>query len=262
VSTRVEQSDGSCYHPPMFAIVRAYLRATKSFALPGMLRHFLWPVLASVGLWTVAGLLFWDKVAGLLLHLARHWSTLAGWTSEGSVGRHAATTGIQLALYLVSVPLALATAVLILESVALPIILDKVAKAEYPHVERRKGGSQWHSLRSTLVSFLLALGIAVVTLPLWLIPGVGVAISLLLSSWLNYRSFRYDVLMNHADAQELETLPRDHRVRLFILALGAGTLTLVPVVNLLAVPFAALAFAHYLLRALQTQRESATSPGR
>ena len=245
----------------MVAIVRACLRATKSFALPGMLRHFLWPVLASLGLWTAVGILFWDKVAGWLLHFAQHWSMLARWTPEGGAGRHVAAAGIKLALYLLSVPLALGTAVLILESIALPMILEKVAKAEYPTIERRKGGSQLQSLRNTLASFLMALGIAVVTLPLWLVPGLGVAISLLLSSWLNYRSFRYDVLMNHADAHELEALPKQHRVRLFLLALGAGTLTLVPVLNLLAVPFAALAFAHYLLCALQVGRESAVSPG-
>jgi CysZ protein len=246
----------------MIAIVRAYLRAIKSFALPGMLRHFVWPVLASLGLWTVVGLLSWNRLAGWLYRLARHWTLLATWLPEGGAGQHAAKTGITVSLYLISVPLALVTAVLILESVALPFILDKVAKAEYPQVERRKGGSQLHSLRNTLVSFLIAIVVAILTLPLWLVPGLGVAISLLLSSWLNYRSFRYDVLMSHADARELQSLPRQHSVRLFMLALGASTLTLVPVLNLLAVPFAALAFTHYLLRALQTARESALTPGR
>jgi uncharacterized protein involved in cysteine biosynthesis len=246
----------------MLAIARAYVRATKSLALPGMLRHFLWPVLASIGLWTCVGLLFWNKIAGWLLHLARHWGSLARLTPEGGTGHYAATTGIQIALYLVSVPLALSTAVLVLETLALPLILDKVAKAEYAQVERRKGGSQLASIRNTLVSFLIAIALAVLTLPLWLVPGLGVAISLLLSAWLNYRSFRYDVLMSHADKNEIETLPRAHTARLFVLALGASTLTLVPVINLLAVPFAALAFTHYLLQALQVARQSASTPGR
>jgi CysZ protein len=246
----------------MLAIARAYVRATKSLALPGMLRHFLWPVLLSIGLWISVGLLFWNKIAGWLLHLARHWNMLARLTPEGGTSHHAATTGIQVALYLVSVPLALSTAVLILETLALPLILDKVAKAEYAQIERRKGGSQLKSLRNTLVSFLIAMGIAVLTLPLWLVPGLGVVISLLLSAWLNYRSFRYDVLMSHADKHEIEVLPKAHTLRLLVLALGASTLTLVPVINLLAVPFAALAFTHYLLHALQAARGSTAAPGR
>jgi len=246
----------------MLGIARAYLRAVKSFALPGMLVRFLWPVLASTGLWLVLGIVFWDKLAALLVGVAQRSSTLAAWVPAGSATRHAATASVKLALYLLSAPLALVTAVLILESVALPFILDKVAKAEYTQVERRKGGSQWHSLQNTLVSFLIAIGVAVITLPLWLIPGAGIVISLGLSAWLNYRSFRYDVLMNHADAEELVSLPKAHRVRLLLLALGASTLTLVPLVSLLAVPFAALSFAHYLLRALQTSRQSPAWPGR
>jgi CysZ protein len=244
----------------MLGIARAYLRAVKSFALPGMLRHFAWPVLVSAGLWLGLGIAFWERLSGLLLRFALRSSLLASVAPTGSTAHQTAAVSIRFALYLLSVPLALVTAVLVLETIALPFILEKVAKAEYPHVERRKGGSQWHSLQNTMVSFLIAVGAAVVTLPLWLIPGVGVVISLALSSWLNYRSFRYDVLMNHADAQEIASLPQAHRIRLMVLSVGASTLTLVPVLSLLAVPFVALSFAHYLLRALQTSRESLTSP--
>jgi CysZ protein len=162
-----------------------------------------------------------------------------------------------LALYFASVPLMLTTAVLILEMVALPIILEKMATLEYPQLERRRGGSQWTSIRRTVVSFLLAVGLTVLTLPLWLVPGAGAVFSWLLCSWLNYRAFSYDVLMSHADAAELEDLPKRHRGRLLVLALGAGALTLVPIANLLAVPFAGLAFAHYLLCQLKLARDAA-----
>ena len=81
-------------------------------------------------------------------------------------------------------------------------------------------------------------------------------VSLTLSAWLNYRSFRYDVLMKHADAMELQSLPRTHRGRLFCMALVAGTLMLVPPVNLLVVPLVGLSFAHYLLHALHRSRQA------
>ena len=137
---------------------------------------------------------------------------------------------------------------------ALPFILEKVAKADYAEVERRKGGSQWKSLRNTLVSFLVAAAVAIPTLPLWLLPGIGLVLSIGFSAWLNYRSFRYDVLVNHADQREIEALPRTHQGRLLMLSIGGATLTLIPLLNLLAVPFTALAFTHYLLWALQQAR--------
>jgi uncharacterized protein involved in cysteine biosynthesis len=239
----------------MIAVLRAYGRALRSMLRPGVLRHFLWPVLASAVLWVGAGLVLWGKLTRVLVGLVRHWPVLAARLPAGGGAEQALSTSIHFCLYMLSVPLMLVTSVFILELVALPIILDKVAASEYAHVERRSGGSQWQSLRNTVVSFLIAGAIAIPTLPLWLIPGVGVAVSLTLSAWLNYRSFRYDVLMKHADARELQTLPRAHRGRLYGMALAAGMLTLVPPVNLLVVPFVALSFAHYLLHALHQSRQ-------
>jgi CysZ protein len=239
----------------MLAIFRAYARALRSLFLPGLLRHFVWPVLASVAGWLTLGVVFWGRISRGLAGLVQHWPALRSHLPSGGVGEQSLAASIHLALYFVSLPLMYMTAVLLLEIVALPMILDKVARVEYPQVECRHGGKQWTSIRRTVVSFLIAVGIIVVTLPLWLIPGVGAAVSFALSSWLNYRSFPYDVLMKHADAAELHTLPKRHRGRLLLLALGAGTLTLVPLVNLIAVPFAGLAFAHYLLRELQVERQ-------
>jgi len=242
--------------PLMISIFRAYGLALRSMTRPGMLRHFLWPVLASAVLWVGAGLALWGRLTRVLIGVFQHWPALAARLSSGSGAERALSTSIHFALYLLSIPLMVVTSVLILELVALPIILDKVADSEYAHVERRRGGSQWQSLRNTAVSFLIAAAIAIPTLPLWLIPGVGVAVSLTLSAWLNYRSFRYDVLMKHADAQELQALPKAHRGRLFCLALVAGTLSLLPPINLLVVPFVGLSFAHYLLHALQKARQA------
>ena len=241
----------------MIAIFRAYGRALRSMLLPGMLKHFLWPVLASAVLWVVAGLALWGRLTRVLVRTVQHWSFLSARLSSGSGSESALSASIHFALYLFSIPLMLVTSLLILEWVALPIILDRVAETEYAHVERRRGGSQWHSLRNTVVSFLIAAAIAVPTLPFWLIPGVGVVVSLTLSAWLNYRSFRYDVLMKHADPQELQSLPRVHRGRLFCMAFVAGTLMLVPPFNLLVVPLVGLSFAHYLLHALQKSRGEA-----
>lgn len=237
----------------MFGMLRAYARAATSLARPAVLAHFLWPVLLSAGAWITVGVLSWERVAHFLAGLiVRHHISLTAATRQAS--ETALVASLKVALYLISIPLALATALLLVELVALPFILDKVARIDYPRLEARHGGSQWQSLRNTLVSLAVAAGVAVLTLPLWLVPGGGVLVSLALSAWLNFRSFRYDVLMKHADPRELAALPAAHRGRLLLLSLGASTLTLLPGLNLLAVPFAGLAFTHYLLPALERSR--------
>jgi CysZ protein len=236
----------------MLGILRAYLRSIHSLLRPSVLFHFLWPVLLSTAGWLTAGILWWDGLARVLAGFFRHHlpMLLAGHPdTELALG-----TALKVALYFISIPLALSTALLLVEWVALPVILDQVARTDYPRLEQRHGGSQWQSLRNTLLSSAIAAAVAILTLPLWLLPGVGVAVSASLSAWINYRSFRYDVLMKHADTLEIVALPTAHRGRLLLLSLGAATLILVPVLNLFAVPFAGLAFAHYLLHALELSR--------
>jgi CysZ protein len=240
----------------MAGVFRAYVRAIRSLTQGTVLAHFLWPVLLATAAWITAGVLWWDRLARVAAGFAKHYVPLTA--AKRAMAEQALAASLKVVLYLASVPLAMMTSILILELVALPIIIDRVARTDYPGIEARHGGTQWQSLRNTLVSTAIAVAIAIVTLPLWLLPGVGVAISLALSSWLNYRSFRYDVLLKHADVRELASLPAAHRGRLLMLSLGAGLLSLVPGPNLLAVPFAGLAFAHYLLPALERSRTSAT----
>lgn len=47
----------------MLKILRAYARAVRSLFLPGVLRHFLWPVLAAIGVWLVLGIVFWARLS-------------------------------------------------------------------------------------------------------------------------------------------------------------------------------------------------------
>lgn len=228
----------------MVGILRAYALALRSLVRPVVLAHFGWPPLVAALGWAALGYTYWDRVARVL----------AGLLARGHAAQPAVAVSLKIALYLMSVPFALVTTILILELVALPFILEHVAGREYPALARRHGGSLRGSLRNTLVSFGVAAALAIVTLPAWLLPGAGAIISIALSSWLNYRSFRYDVLMSHADRAELAELPRAHRPQLLAIALGTGLLALVPLVNLLSAPLAGLAFAHYLLDVLGKTR--------
>jgi len=104
-----------------------------------------------------------------------------------------------------------------------------------------------------VLQFLVLL---VLSLPLWLIPGVGLIISLVLTAWLNQRAFRYDALMAHADGFEMKDLPARHASGLFGVGLFGAVMAHVPLINLFAPALSGLAFVHYLLSALRVSRQN------
>jgi len=103
----------------------------------------------------------------------------------------------------------------------------------------------------TTVLFVFAL---LLSLPFWLIPGVGLIVSVLLTGWLNQRAFGYDALMLHADGDEMRRLRADQRVPMLALGGACALLGYVPVLNLVAPAYSGLAFVHFLLEALRRER--------
>ena len=117
-----------------------------------------------------------------------------------------------------------------------------------------KGGSQTGSIWNAMTSVLQFMVLLVLSLPLWLIPGAGLLISLLLTAWLNVRAFRYDALMKHADTYEMKQIPAEQSSGLFGVGLVGAAMAHVPVLNLFAPALSGLAFVHYLLSALRVAR--------
>jgi uncharacterized protein involved in cysteine biosynthesis len=113
------------------------------------------------------------------------------------------------------------------------------------------------SIASQLVAVVVFLVGWVVTLPLWLIPGMIIVLPVLLSGYLNYRGYSYDALSAHAGAEELDAVLAGERSGLYLVGVVAGLLAFVPVLNLIAPAYAGLAFIHYGLEALRRARRTA-----
>ncbi|MEC5399981.1 EI24 domain-containing protein [Uliginosibacterium sp. H1] len=238
----------------MQAILRAYARALRSLSQPGLLWHLVWPTLLAIALWVTVGILFWADATAALLSILQRWPVVGGWLNDGETVRVATGFVINLLLFLLSVPLIFVTAAIIVAVVALPFMLDRVARSDYADLEQRRGGSFAGSVFNALWALLVFLVVAFFTLPLWLVPGLGILLSVGLSAWLNQRCYRYDALMAHADRNEMKAVPRRHRGSLYLLGIGAGVLAFVPVLNLFVPAFTGLAFVHYLLEALRIDR--------
>jgi len=139
----------------------------------------------------------------------------------------------------------------------LPLMLKHVAAADYPDLAKQGQdsivASTWNSVWAAA---LFVIG-WVVTLPLWLIPGLGLFLPLFWMAWLNRRTFAYDALAEHATGSEWRELRKLQALPLLMLGFAMAALTHVPFVGLLAPSLSALAYIHFCLESLRRLRQGA-----
>lgn len=240
----------------MREIFLALGRALRSLTRRDVLLHLLWPSLASLVIWVTLAIFFWNPIVMAVIGWIEGWSFAHDWLTASEAG--AATTAfvVNLSMVLALLPLIYVTAVVLLAVFALPMLLERVATRDYADLERRRGGSNLGSAWNAVVAGLLFFVALILSLPFWLIPGVGLVASVALTGWLNQRAFGYDALMLHADREELRRLPRQLRQSMLLLGGGCALLAYIPVVNLVAPPFCGLAFVHYMLASLRRDRQT------
>jgi uncharacterized protein involved in cysteine biosynthesis len=234
----------------------AFGRALRSLSRPAMIWHLVWPTLAALLLWGELAWFFWDEASATLIGWFQQWTWLHQLMDRTQFVSVAALATANILLAILFVPLIYATALMLVALVALPLMLERVAPADYPDLEKRKGGSMAGSVWNSLFALLVYLAAWLVTLPLWLIPGAGLLLPVVLSAYLNQRAYRYDALMQHADAEEMNRVFRQERGGLWLVGIVAGLLAYVPVVNLVVPAYAGLAFVHYCLSALRRMRRA------
>lgn len=240
----------------MHDVLKAFGRAVRSLAQPAIVWHLIWPTVVSLAVWMVVASYFWGDVSVWIVEMFRYLPGLQRWVGEEQSGSAVATAAVKVFLWLLLVPLIYATALLIVATVALPLMLERVAKRDYADLDQRRGGTIGGSIANATIATLVFLAAGLITFPLWLIPGMAVVLPLLLSAYLNQRAYRYDALMQHADAQEMRAVVAGQRRGLYLVGVGAGLLAYVPFLNLLAPAFAGLTFVHFCLEALRRHRRS------
>lgn len=159
--------------------------------------------------------------------------------------------------WLVVFSLAYLTAMLLAAIFVVPLLVNEIGAREYPDVARMGEDSL---VASTGNSLIAATGFVVGwvgTLPLWLIPGMALALPIYWLAWLNRRTFAYDALAAHATRGEWKTLFEKHHGNMLLLGVLLGLMAHIPFVGLLAPAFAALAYVHYGLEALRRERDGA-----
>ena len=222
---------------------------------------------------------FWEGAIATVRATLESWrliESLLQWLD--TMGLQAFRSALAAIVVLAAVlPVVLLLSLLLVALCMTPAIVGLVAQRRFPLLERKKGGTLLQSAAASIGATLLALLLIVLSMPLWLIPPLVMVLPQLIWGWLTYRVFGFDVLAEHASAEERRTLLKAHRTPMLAMGVISGYLGAVPsliwaisgVAGVIFAPFVVLVaiwlytlvfafstawFTHYALAALQAHR--------
>ena len=231
----------------MIAIANALRRALPLLFTARIIALATLPLLVAVIVWIGIAVMAWNPVTEAIARLFS--------SAEPGAWQRFAADAIAALMF---VALAVVTALTAIAVLTMPVIVKIVAARHFPTLEAKRGGTLAGSIRNASVALAVFVVLWLLALPLLVLPPVYVVASLLLNAWLSQRMFRYDALAEHASEQEMASILRDNRSRLFGLGVVLSPLSLVPIVNVLVLPiYAGIAFTELCLSDLARLRARA-----
>ena len=255
---------------------------------PRMLAYVLVPVLGFLLLLGLASWLWWDEAQGSLLR----WVSGMAWVAhlQTQLAQHtepmawlrgllATLIGLAVAMLLMSAVMLVLVLVVLAAVLLAPVVARDVARRRFPALARRGDVTFVRALGWSLRSLGQALLMLLVSVPLWVIPGVHLLVPPLVWGWLNSRVMSFDALSEFASRSELQQLLQAQRKALLTMGVLAALLGAAPavvwasgvvfaalfvvlmplavVIYMAVLVFSALWFAHFGLACLQEMRGDA-----
>jgi hypothetical protein len=242
----------------MLRLFKALIRSLLDLFHPKMLLLLLVPPVLSLIVWGGLGFVFWDSLLTISQSIGEKFlftQSIPPWMMEwfAVTPTSVATALAAVIAVLLILPMAVLTSMLITSVVAMPVVLAYVGKS-FPGLEKRGSSVLVGSFKNLFKSSLIYLLLWLISLPFWMIPGLGVALPLLLNGYLNYRLFAYDALGDFASPRELKVLLNRKRVDFLLLGVITSALLLLPPLFLILPIYSALCFARYSLLELHDLR--------
>jgi len=241
------------------SILEAYRRALASQLQPGMLLLAIGPVLAAALFWAF---IMWWKWATLFAAVDSLLKTLP--YVERLIDRlviygFSVVPGVLALWVLIAlfIPLTLVSALGFISVVGMPLMLKHVAARDFATLEARRGGSLAGSLGNSVGALVKFILLALLTFPIWFIPLFGWLVLPMLLGRLNTLVLRYDALAEHASTEELKRLCGERNRSWGWLGFGGALLNIVPFFWFFSTTLTGLAFIHYGLNALASERGNA-----
>lgn len=206
------------------------------------------PVLVAVGVFVLLLATALQPLAAQFVLMApATWLTSIGWTGVAEIFAWVAA-------WLMIFAMSYGAAALFSGLVIVSRLVDWLGRSAYPQVRRHGSDrliqSVWVSASSTVVYLLGWL----VTLPLWLIPGLAFVLPVGWLAWFNARTLTFDALTGHADDNEIRMLRRRYRGSFFVLGAVGALMAHIPILGFFAASFTALMFAVASLEVLSLVR--------
>jgi hypothetical protein len=266
-------------------LLDAFWRAAAYCLHPRVILLSLAPLLLAGGLALALGYFFWEPAVAGVRTTLESWSLLAAllkWL-DGVGGEGLRALVAPLVILALALPVIVTLSLLLVALMMAPALVSLVVRRRFPELDAKHGAAGWQSVLWSLGCTLVALCALVLSLPLWFVPPLVLILPPLIWGWLTCRVMAFDVLAEHASADERRIVLRQQRWPLLVIglvcgylgaaptliwAIGAATLILAPLLVLVSVwlytlvfAFAALWFAHFALAALQRLRELDAAQG-
>jgi hypothetical protein len=208
----------------MRAVLVAWARALRSQLSPRIVLLSLLPLLLSVALW---GGLMWLWLQPLVDYVQTLFMHYDGFGASNEVLARVGlgmlkTLVVPLVAMLLLLPLMIMTSLVFMGVAAMPAIARHLARRRFPDLEKKQGGSFLGSLGVNLGGLALFALLWVLSLPLYLFPPLALLAQVALWGWLSARVFGYDVLAEHASAEERATILRARRWPLLAIGMVCG----------------------------------------
>ncbi|MBL7670376.1 MAG: EI24 domain-containing protein [Bdellovibrionaceae bacterium] len=234
-------------------------RAFVSLLIPKIWWYILLPILVSMVLLLGSAILLWTfgftqlqefLQAGVLIE----WISkpfLSFWT-QAPVVLSQIVAGVIIIVTVII--LSYLICLLLLSTLLVPLLLPIVAEKYYPQL-RIPANVYGSGLLVTTVSFVKYCFGLMVTLPLWLIPGMAFFLTAFWNGYLASQVFPIDVLQGWSTVAEFREIRKTNNLMHFSLGILTSMLFFIPVINLIAPALMALAFAHFDFQALDSLRK-------
>ncbi|MCR2747045.1 EI24 domain-containing protein [Limnobacter parvus] len=162
---------------------------------------------------------------------------------------------VPLAVFGLLWPIVATSAVLLAGLYVTPPVVNYLTDKEFQGIAKKGDSGTVMSLWVTLKAVVVFLIAWIVTLPLWLIPGMAFVLPVLLTAYLLMAVMRFDSLAGHATKLEIKEIKKRDSTSAWLIGLVCAFLSFIPPILLIMPVMSALAFTRHYMGALVKVRE-------
>jgi hypothetical protein len=236
-------------------VTRVFWRSLAAVRNPALWKLLSIPVAVAVGSLVLLLVTALQPLSAQFLTMApASWLVSIGWTGVADIF---AWVAAWLMLFAISYGLAaLVSGLLIVGQ-----LTAWLGRSTYPQLRRHGADRVLQSAWVSTFCTVVYLAGWLLTLPLWLVPGLAFVLPVGWLAWFNARTLSFDALTNFANDTELAAIRKRFRGSFLVLGAVGALMAHIPILGFFAASFTALMFAVAALEALSLLRGQSDGAG-